>query len=174
MTNYSWKVVDYAYLDYLRKFEPRIPFSDYGTDKHKPFFGVLFETEDLLYITQISHPEKRHKKLRTNTDFKKIYHPVHNHLIAVVNLNYMFPIPKNKIFDLEYKNIDKYRTFETLDEKSQYIDLLKRELVEINKLDLSTDALKIYSNKYDFPTNDLAKRSLDYKALEKLAKEYTD
>ena len=33
-----WIDIDDKYLDYLREFEKRIPYSDYGTDKMKPFF----------------------------------------------------------------------------------------------------------------------------------------
>ena len=56
----NWLVIDEKYLDYLRETENRIPFSDYGKDKYKPFFGILFETEDFYYVTQISHPQRRH------------------------------------------------------------------------------------------------------------------
>ena len=37
----KWINVDENYLDYLRSFEKRIPKTDYGSDKYKPFFGVL-------------------------------------------------------------------------------------------------------------------------------------
>lgn len=54
-------------------------------------------------------------------------------LVAVINLNYMFPIHKSLIKNLEYKDIEKHRTFKTPKEKSQYIDLLTKELAQINK-----------------------------------------
>lgn len=44
-----WIDIDDKYLDYLREFEKRIPYSDYGTDKMKPFFGVLFDTDKYRY-----------------------------------------------------------------------------------------------------------------------------
>ena len=71
----NWVVVEEAYLDYLRAAEPRIPFSDYGTDKLKPFFGTLFEVGDLVYVTQVSHPKPRHAKMKNSLDFHKIYVP---------------------------------------------------------------------------------------------------
>lgn len=70
-----WINVDEQYLDYLRGYEKRIPFTDYGTDKYKPFFGVLFEIDDLYYVTQVSHAQPRHYKLKENKDFFKIYDP---------------------------------------------------------------------------------------------------
>lgn len=39
----NWLVIDESYLDYLRKYEHRIPKSNYSTSKLKPFFGKLFE-----------------------------------------------------------------------------------------------------------------------------------
>jgi protein AbiQ len=56
----KWINVNEKYLDYLRAVEGRIPRTDYGLDKYKPFFGILFETEDFYYITQVSHPQPRH------------------------------------------------------------------------------------------------------------------
>ena len=49
----KWINVDENYLNYLRDTESRIPKTDYGSDKYKPFFGVLFEIDD-LYYTSIS------------------------------------------------------------------------------------------------------------------------
>lgn len=166
-----WINVNEKYLDYLRKYEKRIPYSNYGENKYKPFFGVLFEQDDLLYITQISHPQERHKKLKNQKDFYKIYDPVNlSRLIAVINLNYMFPIPKNEVYGFEKQKIDIYRTFVDAREKSKYIDLLDKELKEINKLNLSSVAQEIYKNKYDYPDSKMAKRCLDYKKLEEYAK----
>lgn len=50
----EWLVIDEKYLNYLRDKESRIPKSDYGNDKYKPFFGVLFET-DILSIVKGYH-----------------------------------------------------------------------------------------------------------------------
>lgn len=115
----NWIRVNEEYLDYLRQYEARIPFSDYGDDKCKPFFGTLFEVDDIAYITQVSHPQERHKKLKNLPDFKKIFDPKdRSRLIAVVNLNYMFPVPKAEIEKMEYKNIESYRTFKDEKEKT--------------------------------------------------------
>ena len=168
----NWLVIDEKYLDYLRKTERRIPFSDYGKDKYKPFFGVLFETEKFYYVTQISHPQDRHLKMKANLDFKKVYMPDSNRLLAVINLNYMFPIPKSLYQQLEYKDIDKHRSFVDDTEKSKYIDLMKTELKIINTMNIEKAALRIYENKYACPESDLAKRCIDFKLMEQLALQY--
>ena len=155
-------------MDYLRNnYEIRIPFSYYGKDKFKPFFGSLFEIEDMVYVTQISHARSRHLKLKQNLDFYKIYHPNDGRLLSVINLNYMFPIHKTLLIDLKYKDIDKYRAFINDEERGKYIDLLNIELKEINKISISKNAIKIYNLKHEYPDSYIAKRSFDFKDLEK-------
>lgn len=174
----NWTIVDEKYLDYLRKnVESRIPRSDYGNDKYKPFFGTLFEVGDLVYVTQISHAQPRHLKMKNSLDFYKIYgsdnnSSLPNRLIAVVNLNYMFPIHKSLIGVLEYKNIDQCRKFQSLVEKSKYIDLLKNELNAINVLNLDVYAKKLYELKYMYPENRVSTRCFDFKELEKHALDF--
>ena len=176
----NWLIVDEKYLDALRRnVESRIPLSEYGPDKYKPFFGILFEQGELLYVTQISHPQSRHKTLKNSLDFKKIFVPDKDsskadRLIAVVNLNYMFPIHKSLVNDLEYKDIEKYRTFLSLQEKSKYIDLLRTELNIINSLKLEDAAKKIYYLKQTNPENRVAQRCFDFLKLEEYALKYVE
>ncbi len=169
----KWINVNEKYLDYLRKIEKRIPKTDYGTDRYKPFFGVLFEVNDLYYVTQVSHPQERHKNLRQQKDFYKLFDPKNpKRLIAVVNLNYMFPIPKNQTSPFIKKNINTYRTFKTEKEKSKYIDLLDTELFIINSMNLDNKAKDLYKLKYDKPDDRISKRCIDFKAMEQLALNY--
>ena len=93
----TWKIINEAYTDYLRNnFEARIPNTDYGIDKYKPFFGELFRIGNLVYVTQITSAKQRHYKLKESVDFYKIYSG--NKLISCVNLNYMFPVPDTELF----------------------------------------------------------------------------
>lgn len=162
-----WVDIEEDYLSYLRRFEERIPYSDYGADRYKPFFGVLFTRDRLCYVTQISHARARHDKVKQQRDFYKIYDSAdRSRLIAVVNLNYMFPVPREEIKPLVFKEIDHRRSFQTLKEKSKYVDLLKKELEQINKLNLKEAAETLYEDKYRYPQTPLARRCLDYKALE--------
>ncbi len=169
----KWINVDENYLNYLRSVENRIPKTDYGSDKYKPFFGVLFETDNLYYVTQVSHPQKRHQKMTQQKDFYKLYDPDNpTRLIAVINLNYMFSIPKEYTHDFEKKKIDTYRIFESEMAKSKYIDLWDTELKAINTLKLDEKALFIYNLKYEKPQNKISKRCIDFKNMEELAKSY--
>ena len=169
----EWLVIDEDYLSYLRSVENRIPFSNYGNDKYKPFFGVLFETDTFYYVTQISHAQPRHAVMKNNIDFKKIYHPKDNRLLAVVNLNYMFPILKSQKKVLKYQDIELHRSFSDDSEKSKYIDLLKMEIRVLSSMSGPEKTAKmIYSNKYTEKNKPLADRSFDFKQLERLALQY--
>lgn len=97
--------------------------------------------EYLDYVTQVLHPQPRHSKLKQQKDFYKVFDPKNpERLIAIVNLNYMFPIPKTQTTPFEKKNIHTYRTFQSEKEKSKYIDLLDLELAAINAMDMERQA----------------------------------
>lgn len=169
----KWINVNEDYLNYLRASEGRIPRTDYGSNKYKPFFGVLFETNDLYYITQVSHPQPRHNGMKQQKDFYKVYDPKQpSRLIAVINLNYMFPIPKTETSPFEKSKIHTYRTFATERDKSRYIDLLDMELSAINSMDIGTKASELYAFKYKYPKHAVSKRCIDFKNMEKLALQY--
>ena len=168
----EWVIIPEKYLNYLRASESRIPKSDYGKDKYKPFFGILFETDTCYYVTQVSSVKSRHQKMKTSIDFHKLYNEKNNKLLAVVNLNYMFPVPKVLVKKLKYSEMDDYRDFKSECDKSKYISLLKLELNLINNLNLEKSARKLYKLRYDYPNNYVSKRCLDFQELEKLADKY--
>ncbi|MBQ7915652.1 MAG: type III toxin-antitoxin system ToxN/AbiQ family toxin [Firmicutes bacterium] len=169
-----WKIIDENYLNYLRtNGDHRIPNSNYGRDHYKPFFGVLFTIEELSYVTQVSHAQPRHTKLKQQLDFHKLYDNNTKQLLAVVNLNYMFPIKTSLLIDLNYSDIDQHRTFQNDNEKKDYIALLQKELKIINKLNLDQSALKLYKIRSEYPNEPISKRCLDFKSLEALALSYS-
>lgn len=171
----EWINVNEKYLDYLRQHEQRIPKTNYGINKYKPFFGILFETEKFCYVTQVSHAQERHIHMKQQKDFFKIYDPNnYERLIAVVNLNYMFPVPKNELLPFDKSEIHTYRAFESEKEKSKYINLLDLEIKAINTLNLDSAAIFIYENKYRYPQSKIAQRCLDYKQLEEFAKTWVN
>lgn len=172
--------LDSRYLDYLRKQDSRIPYNDYGDDHYKPFFHALFSIGNLEYVTQITSPKSRHRNMRNMLDFKKIFIET-NHIrngkkvrcfVGAINLNYMFPVPKGQIHDLNFGEIDKVRSFSNDKEKSKYIYFLKKELKALERLNLEKSAEKLYKLKYEHPEIGVSQRSLDFKKLEILAKNY--
>lgn len=169
----KWINVNEKYLDYLRETEARIPRTNYGEDRYKPFFGILFEISDLYYITQVSHPQPRHHAMKQQKDFYKIFDPKNpERLIAIINLNYMFPIPKSETSPFEKKNIHTYRTFKSEKEKNNYIHLLNTELLVINSMNIGEKASALYHLKYDKPDHIVSRRCIDFKDMEQLALQY--
>ena len=169
----NWKIIDDKYLDYLRdSVEKRIPKTDYGTNKMKPFFGVLFEKDDLIYVTQVTSPKTRHYKMKNSLDFRKYY--IDGKFVGVVNLNFMFPVPKFALWDLDYGKIDQYRCFPDESSKSQYINFLKKQLEVIKQMNLEDSAIKIYQRKYNLPYDTISKRCFDFKAIEEYALKWNE
>jgi protein AbiQ len=119
----NWMHVNEDYLIYLREnIEKRIPYSDYGSNKFKPFFGELFRRGSLIYVTQVSSPKERHYAFKESLDFKKIYDPDdRKKLLCVINLNYMFPVPEEERITVAYSQIEQFRTFESFEQKDKYI-----------------------------------------------------
>lgn len=167
----KWVSISEDYLKALRKVEPRIPFSDYGDDRFKPFFSPLFEIGDLSYVTQVSSVKERHRKMHNQKDFKKVYDS-HGQLISVINLNYMFPVPTVILKEVKYKDIDRYRIFKNDDERSAHIHLLKIEMLAINSMNLTYHAKYIYNLKYQKPLDTISMRCFDFKKLEIIAINY--
>lgn len=102
-------------------------------------------------------------KIKKSLDFYKLYipslmNPNQDYLAAVVNLNYMIPVPRAYIKEMVYKDIDIHRTFKSNAEKSKYIDLLKNELLAIQKLNIGVKAKKLYDLKKDYPMDRISQR----------------
>ncbi len=165
-----WYSIDESYITHLRRIESRVPFIDYGSDKFKPFFGKLFEIGDLVYVTQVSSPKGRHYKMTENIDFYKLYRG--KKLLSVVNLNYMFPVPKAFLKEVNYGELDNLLVFDSKESKAFYIGLLKSELREIKKKEINLRAEELYAFRYVHPEDKVSKRCFDFKALEVKALEY--
>lgn len=166
----NWCTIDIDYMNYLKEFDKRIPNIEYGEYKFKPFFSPLFTKGNLTYVTQISSKKERHLKMKEQIDFIKIYDNENKNLLGVVNLNYMFPVPNDKIINVSYKDIDKYRKFKTEQEKNTYIYLLKIEMKKIRERKINLLAEKLYEI---VKTNSfISKRCLNFYFLEEKANEY--
>ena len=116
--------------------------------------------------------------MRNSLDFMKVYLPDHypataDRLVAVVNLNYMFPVPKCLIQNLDYRDIEQHRSFRSQAEKSRYIDLLTKELAKINTMGIEGKAKKLYELKKSHPHDRISLRCIDFCTLEAVAHSYS-
>lgn len=138
----KWCSAEETYLNYLRSYEKRIPYSDYGENHFKPFFQPLFQVKNgIVFVSAISHAQRRHHYMKNMTDFRKTFIDVKQrdgktkkHLAGVVHLNYMFPAPQQTLKYVTPQNIQSFRSFANEVQKSKYIDLLNKELFTINSI----------------------------------------
>lgn len=169
-------VINEEYLNYLRSNEKRIPITDYGMDKYKPIFGVLFKEDGLSYVANLSSHKDKHDKRKANIDFIKVYD--NSKVISVINLNYMFPVLDCYMTKLDYKSFYHQQIISGKDpiDANKYIGFLKKQENKITKMQekICSNALKVYHLKYSFPDNDISKRCLDFKKLNELAHNYIE
>lgn len=177
----DWCKINKDYLLYLKQYEPRVPDFEYFSTSNnnktkklfKPFFYMLKDLGDYCYVGQVNHynPAK-HDKLKNALDFKKVYDLKTNIPLCVVNLNYIFPVPKNEIIKITPALISNERDFDNNNEKTQYISLLRKELNSINSMDLAKAADRLINLKRDEPTHKVSLRCFDYDMLEAKCKDW--
>ncbi|MBQ9785000.1 MAG: type III toxin-antitoxin system ToxN/AbiQ family toxin [Clostridia bacterium] len=113
MTRFSFYTVDSAYCDYLRTFDPCVPY----TIAHKstrPFIGIVLNVGDVQYYAPLTSPKPKHLTMKNQVDFLKINGGVY----GAINFNNMIPIHSNSLSlvdmtvyptdnapDIQYKNL---------------------------------------------------------------------
>lgn len=156
--------IDSDYCNYLRKFDPKVPYN-YDNKELRPFVGVLFEINNCKYFAPLSSPKAKHKTMRTTLDFLKIS----NGDLGAVNFNNMIPVTNKNIIKL---NLDK-DCFTKSEEK--YVKLLKEQIYWLNRNSdiLYNKSKKLYLKFINKTLNShIASRCCDFKLLEKKCKEY--
>ena len=152
-------------MDFLRKGQSWLPYTDYG-NRYKPFIGILFQKDDCCFVAPLSSYKEHYSKMEEFPSFIKIHDNEYDKDISCVNLSRMFPVPKNEMIEVRFKNIDLFRSFEDDKEKSHFLHFLKKQMKEIEKLDIPAKAEDIYLQKlYGEPTLE-SKRCFDYRRLE--------
>lgn len=182
MERLKWCTINNEYLEYLKQGENRIPNYNYTTTRQdgttkkllKPFFAVVMENEGFSYVAQVNHPQPRHYNLREDKDFIKIFNPDNNRrLMCVVNLNYMFPVPKQDIIYFSMANIEQIRDFDNMSEKSNYINLLNKEITELNNKNITALAKNLLEYVNQNPTSYVSMRCFNFANLERKCAEWT-
>lgn len=167
-------IVSNEYNNALREKDFRVGFIDYGEDALKLHIGVVFQINNYKYFVPISSPKTKHLNMREGKDFIKLYDIQAKRLLAVLNINNMIPVPDNCLTKLEYKDLERYRSFENETEKMNYVYLLQRELAIIRGKEemISRNAERLYREKMVRPNSILSKRCCDFNLLEKVCDEW--
>ena len=150
--------VDSSYFEYLRKFEPRVPF----VKEQRPFLGIALKINYKNYFAPLASPKEKHKMMHKQRDLIKI----DDGKLGVINLNNMIPIPISRCIRIDLENLgdDKYRT------------LLKKQLIWCNQnsKEIIKTAEKLYNSicYSDKPDSMLKKRCCNFKLLERKCIEF--
>lgn len=167
----KWYVVEKEYVHYLRSFDNKVENIDYN-DRFKPYLGIIIQIDEINYYVPISSVKDKHYRMDEDIDFIKIKDG--NRILGVLNLNNMIPIDSKNVKVLKYKEIEKYRNFDTDKERVLYISLLNKELNLLNsKIEkIKLNAIKVYKEKINRPNSRISARCCNFKVLEEKCKQY--
>lgn len=158
--------LDTDYCNYLRKFDEKVPYN-YNEKELRPFIGILFSINDLMYFAPLSSPKPKHQNLKSKLDFLKIK----NGELGAINFNNMLPVTSKNIIKLD---LDKEALTKS---EEKYTKLLKEQLYWLNR---NSDKLYGRSKKlYDKYSNgtlnkNIVKRCCNFKLLEDKCREYNN
>lgn len=80
------------YIDYLLPFAPHLFHnSKKGQANSRKYIGILLQVHGFDYFAPLSSFKPKHEKMKEGLDFIKIKH------YSVINLNNMFPAPKQNV-----------------------------------------------------------------------------
>ena len=171
----NWYVVNKTYIDYLRQFDIRVGYVEYG-ERLKLHIGVMLKIDDVHYYVPISSAKPKHVKMSNSIDFHKIQDEETGYIYAVLNINNMIPVPESCVTQVKYNKIDEFRGFKNAKEKIDYIYLLQKEKYIIDKVEdvLQSKAEKLYQKCKNKPDSSLASRCCNFRLLEEKCKLYAD
>ncbi len=154
--------INSSYVDYLVPFAPHLFHNKQPSQQNsRKYIGIVLTVDDFDYFVPLSSFKKKHFTMKEGVDFIKIKQ------YAVLNLNNMFPVPKNertyvdinKISDVNYKNL--------LRKEYRFIKVVEKKILK--------NAQVVYSHKiHNGNKTNLSKRCNDFLLLEEKAKEYKD
>lgn len=150
--------VNPQYIKYLSQYQEHIFISD-GDKSNRKYIGIVLQIKELKYFAPLSSFKPKHRKMKESVDFIKIGN------YAVININNMVPIPERECHLVEINGI----------KDQQYKHLMQMESREINrqKNRILKNADIVYKHKLrNGDSTPLAKRTNDFKELEKRCKQY--
>lgn len=103
--------VDTKYTDYLRQFEPKIPYINYGNN-NKFVCGIVLSISEYNYFAPISSNKKQNKTSLLIKDRS-------NNALSSIRFSFMFPAPSSVLTIKDFKQIK--------NSDSKYADLLLKE-----------------------------------------------
>lgn len=156
--------LDSNYCNYLREFDSKVPYN-FKEKELRPFVGVLFRIDKLMYFAPLSSPKPKHLKLKSKLDFLKI----DNGKLGAINFNNMIPVTENNIIKIDLNK----KCLNELDEK--YNKLLKEQIFWLNRNSekIYGRSKKLYDKYIEGTLNrNIADRCCNFKLLEQKCVEF--
>lgn len=100
-------IVDMKYVrDLAKKDDNVMSVSPQENKENRPFVGIVIVCKERKYCIPLSSPKDKHKTMKNDIDFTKIYDG--DYLIGVLNFNNMIPVDDRyaKILDLRISKKD--------------------------------------------------------------------
>lgn len=96
--NFSFYTVDTCYCDYLRKSDPRVPYT-MDCKENRPFIGIVFSVNGFHYYAPLTSPKPKHLHMKNQIDFIKIQ----GGEWGAINLNNMIPVHPYSLTKVEMR-----------------------------------------------------------------------
>ncbi len=160
MDNINLYEVDEKYINYLLPIAPHLFQNKKPSQQNtRKYIGVILIVNGCEYFAPLSSYKDKHRRMKESLDFLKIKN------YAVINLNNMFPVPKDvyKYVDITKERNLKYRAL--LINEYRYIKSIKDKIRK--------NAVTLYNHKAEKGNaTALARQCNDFTELEKVCKEY--
>ncbi len=159
-------MVDTRYCDYLRQFDPCVP---YTMDQKaiRPFVGIVFSLNGFQYYAPLTSPKPKHLQMKNQVDFLKI----NRGEWGAVNFNNMIPVPSKCLTKVQMKILETDSA-----QDIAYKNLLSNQLswCNANRETILKQAQKIYQIITGGKAwGNLANRCCDFTLDEKHCKAYS-
>lgn len=155
-------ILNSDYCEYLRRYDYRAPLV-YNNKQVRPFIGVLFHVQSIMYFAPLSSPKLKHLKYKDQIDFIKIEHGN----LGVINLNNMIPVLSSNVFF--YKNDD----ISNIDRKYYILLLKQKHWIKHNSEKVINYSRKLYEKYNNGSLNQsITSRCCNFKLLEEKCLEY--
>ena len=94
-TNLNFYYIKEEYIEYLRKFDKRIP------TKNRPYLGIVLKNKNYSYLAPLYSAKKKHKDYYMNGTFFRIY-DYDNKYIGLIRFSNMIPVQLKFIQKIDY------------------------------------------------------------------------
>jgi len=136
--------------------------------QHRIYVGVVVICNNRKYLIPLSHPVKKHKKMKPRADFDKIINKK-GKLIGVLNYNLMIPVEDAQI---QLVNLKKMKSDTYADQRYKELCINELNWCRCNQENIVNKANVLYSiciGKSDYKGKE---RCLDFKKLEIICDRY--